>query len=216
MLIKITFLFLLCVSFNLYALESKVSSIVVETTNIEAVPYNADKIKERRIESIDVYALSKYAKLLKMTHIVTPYLASKYPNIQKDLKNWDKFIHNAALKTSLPKQLIQAVIEIESGAIASAVSKKGAAGLMQLMPNTAKDLGVSDPFDPNDNIDAGSRYLAKMLTDFDGSLSLALAAYNAGPGNVIRYGGIPPFDETQNFVNKVIKRYYELCGQSTK
>ena len=211
-LIKIAILSLLCIAFNLYALESKVSSIVVETANIEAIHYNAHKIKERRIESMDVYALSKYAKLLKMTHIVTPYLASKYPNLKRELKNWDKFIHNAALKNSLPKQLIQAVIEIESGAISSAISEKGAMGLMQLMPQTAQDLGVKDPFNPYDNIDAGSRYLAKMLTNFDGSLSLALAAYNAGPGNVIRYGGIPPFKETKNFVNKVIKRYHELCG----
>ena len=112
-LIKIAILSLLCIAFNLYALESKVSSIVVETANIEAIPYNAHKIKERRIESMDVYALSKYAKLLKMTHIVTPYLASKYPNLKRELKNWDKFIHNAALKNSLPKQLIQAVIEID-------------------------------------------------------------------------------------------------------
>lgn len=212
MRIAITLLLLLCINTNLYGLESEISSLEVETSSIEAVPYNAIKPKERRIESLDIYSLSKYAKLLQMTHIVTPYLVAKHPNFQNDLKSWEHFIQKAAMANDLPKELIQAVIEVESGAIASAVSKKGAMGLMQIMPTTALDLGLKDPFDPNENIHAGSRYLALMLKKFDGSLSLALAAYNAGANNVIRYGGIPPFKETENFVNKVIKRYHQLRG----
>ncbi|MDO5352399.1 MAG: lytic transglycosylase domain-containing protein [Succinatimonas sp.] len=212
MRIAITLLLVLCINTNLYALESEISSLEVETSSIEAVPYNAIKPKERRIESLDIYSLSKYAKLLQMTHIVTPYLVAKHPNFQNDLKSWEHFIQKAAMVNDLPKELIQAVIEVESGAIASAVSKKGAMGLMQIMPTTALDLGLKDPFDPNENIHAGSRYLALMLKKFDGSLSLALAAYNAGANNVIRYGGIPPFNETENFVNKVLKRYHQLRG----
>lgn len=212
MRIAITLLLVLCINTNLYALESEISSLEVETSSIEAVPYNAIKPKERRIESLDIYSLSKYAKLLQMTHIVTPYLVAKHPNFQNDLKSWEHFIQKAAMVNDLPKELIQAVIEVESGAIASAVSKKGAMGLMQIMPTTALDLGLKDPFDPNENIHAGSCYLALMLKKFDGSLSLALAAYNAGANNVIRYGGIPPFNETENFVNKVLKRYHQLRG----
>lgn len=107
-----------------------------------------------------------------------------------------------ARKYDLDPWLIRAVIEVESSFRPHAVSYAGAGGLMQLMPGTAAELGCADRFDPEQNIEAGSLYLRKMLDRF-GRLDLAIAAYNAGPGNVARHGGIPPFQQTQRYVVKV-------------
>ena len=102
-------------------------------------------------------------------------------------------------------RLIMAVIEVESGYESQAISSAGAEGLMQIMPETQKELGVEKPFDPEENIEAGVRYLRRMLDRFR-SVELALAAYNAGPSHVEKYGGIPPFDETRRYVAKVMAR----------
>jgi soluble lytic murein transglycosylase-like protein len=108
-----------------------------------------------------------------------------------------------AREQGLPAKLVHSIIQAESNGDARAVSRKGAMGLMQLMPGTAKDYQVLDPFDPVANIRGGARYLRDLLEEFAGNLSLALAAYNAGPGAVRKYQGIPPFPETQEFVRKV-------------
>jgi hypothetical protein len=126
----------------------------------------------------------------------------------------DDIITYYASHYKLDPHLIYAVIRVESAGNPYAVSRAGARGLMQLMPGTAREMGVSDIFDPAENIAGGTQYLSKMLDLFDGNLTMALAGYNAGPGNVKKYGGVPPFRETQDYVRHVqrLQRYYTRSG----
>jgi len=122
-------------------------------------------------------------------------------------------IDHYAKQFQLDAALIKAVIKVESDFRADTVSKKGAQGLMQLMPETAQEMGVSDSFDPSQGIFGGSFYLRKMLDSFNSNLDHALAAYNAGPNAVRRHGGIPPYDETRNYV-KQVKHYLDYYRQN--
>lgn len=124
-------------------------------------------------------------------------------------------IRRHASSYQLEEALVKAVIKVESDYQPRVVSRKGAQGLMQLIPETAKDLKVANPFDPYENIRGGSEYLRMMLDLFNNDVELALAAYNSGPNTVKRYGGIPPYDETRNYVKKVkhYLDYYRQAGQ---
>jgi Rod binding domain-containing protein len=129
------------------------------------------------------------------------------------LKRFDQEIESAARKSGLDPALILSVVMEESGGDPEALSAKGALGLMQLMPDTASELGVEDRSDAAENLNGGARYLADMLGKFAGQLDVALAAYNAGPGTVDRLGGkIPPYPETQRYVDRVLDRYEKLGG----
>ncbi len=133
---------------------------------------------------------------------------------QGDTKPYAHEISEAANRYGIPERLVTAVIRAESGFNPRAVSRKGAQGLMQLMPSTASVLGVRNSFDPRENIDGGVRHLRGMIDRFPGNLPFAIAAYNAGEKAVTAYGGIPPYPETQDYVVRVL-RYYGMEGIDT-
>ena len=124
----------------------------------------------------------------------------------------ETLITHFAQKFNLDRSLVKAVIKAESDFDPQVVSSRGAQGLMQLMPETAREVGVNNPFDPSESIYGGSLYLRKMLDSFDQNLDYALAAYNAGPGAVRKYGGIPPYQETENYVRRV-KHYFDFYSR---
>ncbi len=125
-------------------------------------------------------------------------------NIKKEV-NLNKIFEDASNKYSIPNKLLKAVAKVESNYNPNAVSSSGASGVMQLMPDTARGLGVTDVFDVEQNIHGGAKYLSQLYKKYEGNLELTLAGYNAGPGNVAKYGGVPPFKETQNYIVKVNK-----------
>ena len=149
------------------------------------------------------YKLIRAEAYAKGVDIVT---ASKNPQYFRiNPANYDHVIRQAAATYRVEAALLKAVMRAESAFNPYATSNKGASGLMQLMPATAKRFGVTDIYDPEQNIQAGARYLRFLLTKFKHNHSLAIAAYNAGEGTVMRYKGIPPYNETQDYVKKVLR-----------
>lgn len=138
---------------------------------------------------------------------VRPYPTAS-PFAAANAQTFSALIRENALAYRLEEALVKAVIKAESNYNPQSLSSKGAQGLMQLIPETARLVKVSNPFDPAENIRGGSNYLRLMLDQFSGNLDLALAAYNAGPNAVIRHGGIPPYAETQQYVQRV-RRYLD-------
>ncbi len=134
---------------------------------------------------------------------VTSQDSSDFSSYLKTSSSLEQIFEEAAATYGVPKDLLKAIAKAESDFNPNATSGAGAQGIMQLMPATARSLGVTDSYDPYQNIMGGAKYISQMLDSFGGNITMALAAYNAGPNNVIKYGGVPPFKETQNYVVKV-------------
>jgi soluble lytic murein transglycosylase-like protein len=148
-----------------------------------------------RLQTVTTYAVHGSTSVRATTPLKTSAIKSA---------PFDASISEHSRRLGVAEDLVRAVIQVESAFNPRAVSEKGAMGLMQLMPATAKDLGVTDPFNPDENIRGGVTYLKQLLTRYDQKVELALAAYNAGMGNVEKYGNtVPPFKETRNYVSKI-------------
>ncbi len=175
-----------------------------ETETEKAAPASANRPVE---DSGDATVEGSRSKIKPM-QLMNPTASTSPPDQtgSNQKRVIERSIHKAAQKYNLPAGLIRGVIRAESNFEVKAVSRAGARGLMQLMPGTAKELGVDNPFDIEQNIDGGARYLRKMLDSFGGDIKVALAAYNAGPGTVQKYGGqIPPYQETEKYIDRVLR-----------
>jgi len=141
------------------------------------------------------------------------YIKVKDESPEVFIGKYGSLIKQASKKFSLEPPLVKAVIMVESGFDPRAVSKKGAQGLMQLMPGTANEMEVEDPYNPEENIFGGTRYLSKLMERFNNDIELALAAYNAGPEAVEKHEGVPPFSETKKFIKKVMGFYKQYRAE---
>ena len=170
----------------------------------------------------DIYVYADSEGVLHFTNVPTSSTSSNYKVYIKETHKkplesdttdlYDHVISEASKKHGVSFSLLKALIKTESDFDPRAVSRAGAMGLMQIMPENIRKLEIKDPFDPKDNIMGGTRYLKQLINRFNGKLHLALAAYNAGPGVVEKYQRIPPFQETENFVKQVME-YYSIFNK---
>ncbi len=144
-----------------------------------------------------------YQTMLRLNGMQETRTAENTSSIQTGSTSMDAIFEEAANLYDVPLNLLKAMGKAESGFDANAVSSAGAQGVMQLMPATARSLGVEDPFDARSNIMGGAKYISQQLKKYNGNIDLALAAYNAGSGNVAKYGGVPPFKETRNYIQRI-------------
>jgi len=163
-------------------------------------------------------AIVEEVKKLVEEHGIFPKRSWRYDRARGPIfrSRFDKIIVEASQKFDVDAALVSAVIKAESDFNPREISNKGARGLMQLMPGTAARFGVTDSYDPSANIYAGVRYLHWLLQTFDGNADLAVAAYNAGEGNVWKYNGVPPFRETITYINRIAKHIWEKAEAKTQ
>ena len=148
-----------------------------------------------------------FAFLIFFLLVVLPYLKLEAKANPQLMKKYDKIIETAAIKYNVPTDLVHSIIHAESNYNSQAISPKGAIGLMQLMPETAKEYGVKNLYDPKENIEGGVKYLKDLIKLYDKKTNLVLAAYNAGQEAIKKYKGIPPYPETKNYIEKVMASF---------
>jgi len=186
--------------------ESEVSSFISKSRGLGIADMIYRNMTGEDIEKVAALIKEKAGSLQKAHSTRTFEKAAPQKingNAMDRLQQYDDIIKEAAKNYGVDEKVIKSVILTESAANEKAVSKVKAKGLMQLMDSTAADMGVNDVFDPKENIQGGTKYLSQMFRQYDGDLELALAAYNAGPGNVEKYNGVPPFEETKNYIARV-------------
>jgi soluble lytic murein transglycosylase-like protein len=174
--------------------QSLLDAAMTQSTDSEFISTN---------KSVDRSNPSYLPLSLSQQPVVRPTKVSEVSGGTSDV---NQLIQKAATYHGVDENLVRSVVQAESNFDPGVTSHAGAQGLMQLMPATAQSLGVTNPFDPEENLMGGTKYLKQMLDRYDGNEMLALAAYNAGPGNVDKYGGVPPFRETQNYITKILGR----------
>ncbi len=177
-----------------------------QTNNIQGVNDSTNNLFAQIFQAL----LQNNAQSLPTVATVPTQTSTEEANTTSAPSSIDGMIAASAHKYGVDSNLVKQVISAESGFNPDATSRVGAEGLMQLMPGTATSLGVTNPLNPAQNIDAGTHYLKNLLNQFGGNVQLALAGYNAGPGAVEKYGGIPPYRETQNYVKKILSNLPEL------
>lgn len=189
-------------------------------SNIES---DFKKILDKKVEENKVFDVQEDELITKVNNIKEPEIKEAIEKKEAidlkskiDLKaqstNIDEIIETFSNKYGIDSDFIKAIVKQESGFNPNATSKKGAMGLMQLMPKTAQSLGVADAYNPWQNIEGGVKYLKGLMDRFENNKELALAAYNAGPTAVKKYGGIPPYKETQNYVANIMATYNKVKG----
>jgi len=161
----------------------------------------------------------KTAPVVSASNLAEAVRSAETAEIQRRIVStlpYGSIIARSAERNRIDTLLLAAVVQVESGFAAEAVSAQGARGLMQVCPSTASSVGhKGDLLDPHTNIDVGSRYLVSLLHDFNGDVELSLAAYNAGPSAVLRHNGIPPYRETRDYIKKVLNRYQDLQREAS-